>query len=81
VATGGLAPDETAGTGFAPSEPLRNETVSARDSEIRLGCLRAAIELRSAGNAPGDLLVTAAAFYEFVTGPRDDLRERDASPI
>ncbi len=49
------------------------------DRAIRLGCLRAAIELRSPGSALGDLLVTAAAFYEFVTGARDDAPSRDPS--
>lgn len=71
------APDPAAPNQAASSGLACNARVDISDSEIRLGCLFAAIELRHAGSVPGELLVTAASFYEFVTGARGRAPGRD----
>lgn len=36
--------------------------------QTRLGCLKAALELRTAGSTPEELLALAERFYRFIQG-------------
>lgn len=50
----------------APAEPApRNPLQRNWDAELRLGCLRAALELRAATTTADDTLATAQRFYRF----------------
>ncbi len=45
--------------------------------QTRLGCLKAALELRTTGSAPEELLALAERFYRFVL---DEGRAAEAKP-
>ena len=49
------------------------------DARLRLDCLRAAIEIRSASTTNEMLLEAARLFHAFVTGPRNGDRAENGS--
>lgn len=50
------------------------------EEETRLGCLRAALELRTAGSTPEELLALAERFHGFVLGRTDTRDAAEARP-
>lgn len=49
-------------------DPATGRPARDHEAELRLGCLKAALELRSPGTPPGDVLALAERFHAWTKG-------------